>query len=105
VIIRILALALVSSLALAQETMRVEPGRVAADRAPARASTQVTHEEISADLARMQAGLAQAGSALVQGAAMYQQYDQQLDSYLQLAADAARGDGDCPLFHLFRAAI
>ncbi|MBM5810669.1 MAG: hypothetical protein FJ191_01695 [Gammaproteobacteria bacterium] len=89
---RLLVLTLVGSLALAPDAIGVEPGRAAATRAPDCTQNRATQEEISADLARMQAGLAQAGSALAQGAAMYQRYDQQLAGFLQLAARAGTGD-------------
>lgn len=89
---RILALTIVGLLALGQEAAGVDPGRVAAAPAPDRAQTRTMLEEISADLTRMHTGLTQAGSALAQGRAMYQQYDQQLAGFLQLATRAGAGD-------------
>lgn len=88
----LLALCLFSSLALAQDPVRLDPARPDAAPRPQRAQTQATLDEISADMARMHAGLAQAGSALAQGRAMYQRYDQQLAGFLQLATRAGAGD-------------
>jgi hypothetical protein len=86
---KVLPLLLLSSLAVAAEPMRMEPTLGPAPRAAVPAGAL---EEVSADIARIQAGLAQAGNALAQGGNLYRRYDEQLGQYLKLAADVAAGN-------------